>query len=356
MTVVEAEPAVVQNGEAKANAFLHQIVGEWGATLGSALVVIGDKLGLYDALSAGPLTPVELAQRTGTAELYCREWLVAQAAGGYLDYDSAGGRYSLPAEHAAVLGMVIGGFELMNALTRAEPRIVEAFRSGGGISWGEHHPDVFEGCERFFRPGYEQNLVSSWIPALDGVEAKLRAGGRVADVGCGHGASSILIAKAFSNTYVAGFDAHPESIERARRSAADAGLSVRARFEVADAATYAVPDERFDLIAFFDCVHDMVDPIGALRHAGEGLAPGGSIMLVEPMAGERVEDNLNPVGRVYAGASVLVCTPNSLAGGGLALGTLASEARLREVASAAGLNTFRRVAETPFNRIFEVRP
>ncbi len=323
MTVVEpetrgpVEPAgAEQASEAKANAFLHKVLDDWGATLGSALVVIGDKLGLYDALAAGPLTPAQLADRTGTDERYCREWLLAQAAGGYLEYDASTGRYTLPAEHAAVLGMTVGGFELMNALTRAEPRIVEAFRSGGGLSWGEHHPDVFEGCERFFRPGYKQHLASAWIPALEGIEARLHSGGRFADVGCGHGASSII---------------------------------------VADATAYPLPEAGYDLIAFFDCLHDMVDPIGALRHAGQGLAEGGSILLVAPMAGEQVQDNLNPVGRVYAGASVLVCTPNSLAGAGLGLGTLASEARLREVAAAAGLGTFRRVAETPFNRIFEIR-
>ena len=351
MTLLETQ----STSEAKAQAFLGKVVDDWGATLGSALVVIGDKLGLYDALSqAGPLTSADLAQRTGTSERYCREWLLAQAAGGYLEYDPTGGRYSLPPEHAAVLGAVIGGFELMNALTRAEPRIVEAFRSGGGLRWGEHDHDVFEGCERFFRPGYEQHLTSSWIPALDGIEAKLLAGGRVADVGCGHGASTLAMARAYPLAQLVGIDSHPPSIERARQAA---GLVVgdRVRFEVADATTYSGPNEGYDLITFFDSLHDMVDPIGALRHAAARLAHAGSVLLVEPMAGERPEDNLNPVGRVYAGCSVLVCTPNSLAGAGLALGTVASEARLREVATSAGLGGFRRVAETPFNRIFELR-
>jgi SAM-dependent methyltransferase len=341
--------------EAKAQAFLHQIVGDWGATLGSALVVIGDKLGLYDALkAAGPLTSAELARCTGTNERYCREWLLAQAAGGYLEYDPAAGRYSLPPEHAAVLGAVIGGFQMMNALTRAEPRIVEAFKSGGGMAWGEHDADVFEGCERFFRPGYEAHLVSAWIPALTGIEAKLRAGGQVADVGCGHGASTLIMADAFPNTRLAGFDSHAGSIEKAKQ-AAGAKLGARVRFEVADATSYGGPAEGYDLIALFDCLHDMVDPIGALRHAAERLAHGGSILMVEPMAGETIADNLNPVGRVYASASVLVCTPSSMSGGGLALGTVASEASLREVAFQAGLGSFRRVAETPFNRIFELR-
>jgi SAM-dependent methyltransferase len=331
------------------------VVDDWGATVGSALVVIGDKLGLYDALAeAGPLTAAELAQRTGTHERYCREWLLAQAAGGYLEYDPSRRRYSLPPEHAAVLDAVIGGFEMMNALTRAEPRIVEAFRHGGGMRWGEHHRDVFEGCERFFRPGYEQHLVSSWIPALDGVEAKLQAGGLVADVGCGHGASTLIMARAYSRARFVGIDSHPGSIERARQ-AAGPELGDRIHFEVADATSYRGPAEGFDLIAFFDCLHDMAQPIGALRHAADCLAPDGSILLVEPMAGDTPEENLNPVGRVYASCSVLVCTPNSLADGGLALGTVASEARLRDVALQAGLGSFRRVAETPFNRIFELR-
>jgi SAM-dependent methyltransferase len=351
MTLLDAQPA----SEAKAQAFLGKVVDDWGATVGSALVVIGDKLGLYDALAdAGPLTSSELARRTGTHERYCREWLLAQAAGGYLDYDPASGRYSLPPEHAAVLGAVIGGFEMMNALTRAEPRIVEAFRNGGGMRWGEHHHDVFEGCERFFRPGYEQHLTSNWIPALDGVEAKLRAGGRVADVGCGHGASTLIMARAYPQVRLVGIDNHPGSIERARE-AAGADFGDRVRFEVADATSYRGPIEGYDLITFFDCLHDMAYPISALRHAADRLAPDGSILLVEPMAGDAPEENLNPVGRVYASCSVLVCTPNSLADGGLALGTVAAEARLRDVTFQAGLGTFRRVAETPFNRIFELR-
>lgn len=350
-TTTDAQAA----SEAKAGAFLHQIVGDWGATLGSALVVIGDKLGLYDALKAvGPLTSAELARCTQTNERYCREWLLAQAAGGYLEYDPTTRKYTLPPEHAAVLGAVIGGFQMMNALTRAEPRIVESFKTGGGMPWGEHDLDVFEGCERFFRPGYEQNLVASWIPGLTGIEAKLQAGARVADVGCGHGASTLIMAQAYPKARIIGFDSHAGSIEQARR-AAGAELSDRISFEVADATSYGGPAEGFDLITLFDCLHDMVDPIGALRHAADRLAHGGSVLMVEPMAGETVESNLNPVGRVYASASVLVCTPNSMSGGGLALGTVASEASLREVAFQAGLRSFRRVTETPFNRIFELR-
>jgi SAM-dependent methyltransferase len=351
MTLTDTQASI----EERAQAFLGKVMTDWGGTVDTALVVIGDKLGLYDALTeAGPLTSAELSQRTGTHERYCREWLLAQAAGGYLEYDAASGRYRLPPEHAVILGATIGGFQLMNAVTRAEPRIVEAFRSGGGISWGEQHHDVFDGCERFFRTGYEQYLVSEWIPALTGIEAKLQVGGRVADVGCGHGASTLIMAEAYPAAEIVGIDSHKGSIDRARL-VAGAGRGGRVRFEVADAVSYAGPPEGYDLIAFFDCLHDMVDPVGALRHAAGHLALGGSLMVVEPMAGERPEENLNPIGRVYAACSVLICTPNSLAGGGPALGTVASEAQLREVAAQAGLGSFQRVAETPINRIFELR-
>ena len=351
MALLEAQAS----SAARAQAFLGKVVDDWGATIGSALVVIGDKLGLYDALAdAGPLTSGDLARRTGTDERYCREWLLAQAAGGYLDYDPASRRFSLPPEHAVVLGAMLGGFELVNALTRAEPRIVEAFRNGGGMHWSEQHHDVLEGCERFFGPGYEQHLTTDWIPALDGIEAKLWAGGRVADVGCGHGASTIIMARAYPRAMLVGVDSHPGSIERARQ-AAGADLADRVRFAVADATSYGGPGGGYDLITFFDCLHDMADPVGALRHAAERLAPEGSVLLVGPMAGELPEDNLNPVGRIYAGCSVLVCTPNSLADGGLALGTVAPEWRLRDVAFQAGLRNFRRMAETPLNRIFELR-
>ncbi len=347
--------------EAKLQAFLGKAVGDFGTAASAALVAIGDKVGLYKAMAgAGPLTSAELAQRTGTVERYVREWLVNQAAAGYLEYDPSNGRYTLPPEHALALTdetspfYVGGGYQVITAAMKAQPRIAEAFRSGAGLSWGEQDPDLFEGTERFFRPGYMANLVSSWIPALEGVEARLQAGATVADVGCGHGASTIVMAKAYPRSRFFGFDNHAPSIARARQAAAEVGVAERIIFEVASATDF--PGRDYDLIAYFDCLHDMGDPVGAIRHARETLAPDGTALIVEPMAGERVEDNFNPVGVVYSAASVLVCTPNALsAGHGIALGTVATEAQLRAVVTAGGLSRFRRAAETPFNRIFEAR-
>jgi SAM-dependent methyltransferase len=341
--------------EAKLNAFFDRVIRDWGGTLGSALVMIGDKLGLYEALASRPVTVEELATRTATHPRYVREWLLNQAAANYVTYDPHTDRYSLPPEHGVVLAQAAGGFQTMMALVRATPRITTAFRTGGGMLWGEHDPGLFEGTERFFRPGYEQYLVQSWIPALDGVQAKLEAGAVVADIGCGHGSSTLILAQAFSMSRLVGFDNHAPSIARARESALAADLAKRVSFEVAASDTYPAPTGGYDLIAFFDCLHDMGDPRGALRHAAHALAPDGSILLVEPMAGEHVEDNFTPVGRVYSGASVLTCTPNAMASGGHALGTLATEAELRAVAAEAGLNQFRRAAETPFNRVFELK-
>jgi SAM-dependent methyltransferase len=343
--------------DAKLQAFIHKAVGDWGTLTSAALVVVGDKLDLYGALSAGgPTTPSELAQRTGTVETYIRPWLINQAAGGYLDYDARTGEYVLPPEHAAALGMLAGAYQAFTSMIKAEPQITELFRTGGGMHWGEHDPGLFTGIERFFRPGYEQHLVADWIPALDGIQQKLQQGGHVADVGCGHGASTIILAKAFPNSSVVGFDNHPASIERAREAAVQAGVGDNVSFQVSSASTFPAPAAGFDLIALFDCLHDMGDPVGCLRRATETLAPGGCIMLVEPMAGESVEENLNPVGRVYAGASALVCSPHAVAEGGVPLGTLATESQLRHLALEAGLNQFRRATETPFNRIFEIRP
>jgi SAM-dependent methyltransferase len=348
--------------EAKLQAFLGKAVGDFGTAASAALVVIGDQLGLYRAMAgAGPLTSAELAQRTGTMERYVREWLVNQAAAGFLEYEPSTARYSLPPEHALALTddtspfYVGGGYQVITAVMKAQPRIAEAFRTGAGLPWGEQDPSLFEGTERFFRPGYEANLVSSWIPALDGVAAKLQAGATVADVGCGHGASTIVMAQAYPRSRFFGFDNHAPSIARARQAAAEAGVEKRVIFEVASAADF--PGSDYDLIAYFDCLHDMGDPVGAIRHAREVLAPHGTVLIVEPMAGERVEDNFNPVGVVYSAASVLCCTPNALsAGHGTALGTIATEAQLREVVTTGGLSRFRRATETPFNRIFEARP
>jgi SAM-dependent methyltransferase len=341
---------------AKLDAFIGKAVGDWGTLTSSALVAIGDKLGLYRALAEhGPLDSAELAARPGSTERYVRDWLVNQAAGGYLEYDPGTGRSTLPPEHAAALEAVAGGYHLFLAALKAEPRISEAFRTGAGMLWGEHDAALFGGVERFFRPGYEQNLVQGWIPALDGTQDKLRAGAVVADVGCGHGASTIILARAFPRSKFVGFDNHAPSIERARQAAVEAGLTDRLSFEVASATEYPAPLSGYDLIAFFDCLHDMGDPQGAIRHAANSLAEDGTVLLVEPMAGERTEDNFNPVGQVYSGASVLLCTPHALAEGGQAPGTIATERRLREVVAAGGLSRLRRATQTPFNRVFEAR-
>jgi SAM-dependent methyltransferase len=347
--------------EQKLGAFMNQAVGELGATLGAALVVIGDQLGLYKAMAgAGLLTPAQLAARTGTAERYVREWLNAQAAGGYVTYDPPTKSYELPAEQAMALAdetspfFICGAFQSFASLVRDEPKIRKAFTSGAGVGWHEHSHDLFEGVERFFRSGYNAYLVDSWIPALDGVEAKLQAGIRVADVGCGLGASTIIMARAFPASQFVGFDYHSESIEAARRRAAEAGVADRVRFEVAPASGFT---GTYDFVTMFDCLHDMGDPVGAARHVLGALADDGTWLIVEPFAGDRVEDNLNPVGRVYYGASTLVCTPASLSQEvGLALGAQAGEARLNDVVTAGGFTRFRRASETPFNLVLEARP
>jgi SAM-dependent methyltransferase len=344
------------------DALLGQAVTEFGATVNAALVVIGDRLGLYRALAAGgPLTATELAERTGTAERYVREWLNAQAASGYVDYDAATHRYGLSPEQAAILAdesgpaFVGGGFQIALGAASGLERIRDAFLTGAGMGWHEHSRDVFEGCERFFEPGYRANIVDAWIPALEGVQERLETGGRVGDVGCGHGVSSILIAEAYAAAEVTGFDYHDESIAEARRRAEAAGLSDRLRFEVA--AADAFPGTGYDLVASFDCLHDMGDPVAVARHVREALAEHGTWMIVDPHAGDRVEDNLNPVGRAYYAFSTMLCVPNSLSqDGGLALGAQAGEARLREVVTAAGFTRFRRVADTPFNLVLEARP
>jgi len=348
--------------EAKLHEFVGKAVGDMGAALGAALVVIGDKLGLYKAMAgAGALTPGELAKRTGTAERYIREWLAAQAAAGYVTFDAASGTYTLPPEQAFCLAdetsptFLPGGFQVAAAVIKDEPKIAEAFRTGKGVGWHEHDPGLFEGTERFFRPNYAANLVASWIPALDGVEEKLRRGARVADIGCGHGASTILLANAYPKSTFVGFDYHEPSISWARKAASRAGVAERVHFEVAASKSY--PGTGYDLVAFFDCLHDMGDPVGAAKHVHGTLAPDGTWMIVEPFANDRVEQNLNPVGRVFYAASTLVCTPASLAQEvGLALGAQAGEARLREVITAGGFRRFRRATETPFNLVLEARP
>jgi 2-polyprenyl-3-methyl-5-hydroxy-6-metoxy-1,4-benzoquinol methylase len=348
--------------EDRLNALLGQAVVEFGATVNAALVVIGDRLGLYRTLATdGPLSSSDLAQRTGTAERYVREWANAQAASGWVDYDAATGRYSMSPEQALMFAepgspaFVAGGFQFALGSADARDHIAEAFVTGTGFGWHEHTHDVFDGCQRFFEPGYRANIVQSWIPALDGVEDKLNRGGRVADIGCGHGASSIVIAQGYPNATVDGSDYHAASIAEAARQAAEAGVMNRVHFSVAGAD--ALPAAGYDLVTSFDCLHDMGDPAGTARQVRAALDPDGTWMIVEPRAGDTIQENLNPVGRAYYAFSTLLCTPSSLAQeGGLALGAQAGESRLREVLSSAGFTRVRRAAETPFNIVLEARP
>jgi SAM-dependent methyltransferase len=357
---LESAPVARPADPDKLNAFLGRMVGDLGAIASGALVLLGDRLGLFRAMRSGePMTPDTLAQRTGTHERYVREWLSAQAAAGYVDYDDAADTFSLNPEQAAVFAdddspaSMAGAFEVLSALWLDEPKVADAFRHGRGLGWHEHSPCLFRGTERFFRPGYNANLVSAWLPALDGIVDKLQRGATVADVGCGHGASTIVMARAFPNSQFVGFDYHAPSVEAATRAARDAGLS-NVRFEVAHAKNFP---GRFDLVAFFDCLHDMGDPVGAASHVREALEPDGTWMIVEPFANDTLRGNLNPVGRMYYAASTMVCTPCSLSQEvGLGLGAQAGEQRLRGVVTEGGFSRCRRAAETPFNIVLEVRP
>jgi SAM-dependent methyltransferase len=345
----------------KLNDFLGKVVGDVGAAMSAALVVIGDRLGLYKALAeAGPSTPAQLARLTGTSERYIREWLNAQAASGYVEYDAKTELFVLPPEQALALAdddspaAVPGMFEITAAMWHGEEKMAENFRTGRGMEWGAQHPCLFHGTERFFRSGYIGNLVGSWIPALDGVKEKLERGASVADVGCGLGASTILMAKAFPKTRFHGFDSHLGSIEVARERAKQAGVADRVAFEVARSTDF--PGSDYDLVAFFDCLHDMEDPVGAAKHARRAMAHDGTWMIVEPFAGDRPEQNHNPVGRVFYSASTLLCVPHSLSAQGPALGAQAGERRLREVVvTGGGFTRFRRATETPFNIVLEAR-
>ena len=340
--------------------FVHKFAGDLGATVAAGNVVIGERLGLYRALAAGPLTPAGLASRTGTDARYVAEWLAGQAAGGYLTYEADGGQYSLTPEQALALAdpngpvNVAGAFTLALGALAAVPAMTDAFRTGAGIGWGDQHPDVILGCEQFFRAGYAAHLVSDWIPALDGVGDKLQRGGRVADIGCGAGASTVLLAQAYPNSRFTGSDYHDGSIELARKRAAEAGVADHASFEVAAATTFS--GTGYDLAATFDCLHDMGDPEAAARHIRQALAPDGSWLIVEPMSGDSVAENLNPVGRVYYSFSSLLCLPNARSQAGhLELGAQAGEAAIRAVVLGAGFSSFRRAAETPFNLVYEAR-
>jgi len=341
--------------------FLGRFVTDLGATFAAGNVVIGHRLGLYRALATGPASAEELAERTQTSPRYISEWLRGQAAGGYVEYDPATQRYSMTEEQAFALvnpdgGVYVpGAFVLALGTLKAEPRITEAFRTGAGMGWHEHDEGVFLGCEQFFRPGYIANLVPSWIPALDGVPDKLRAGAKVADIGCGLGASTILLAQEYPNSRFTGSDYHEQSIEIARKRAADAGVADRITFEVAAADGFS--GTGYDLAATFDCLHDMGDPLAAARHVRRALHPDGTWLVVEPYADDEVTGNLNPVGRVYYNASTQLCVPSALSQpGGYALGAQAGEAAIRELVREAGFARFRRAAQTPFNLVYEVRP
>jgi SAM-dependent methyltransferase len=344
----------------KLNEFVGKAIGDLGATLGAALVVIGDKLGLYRAMKEAPVTSAELAKKTDTHERYVREWLAAQAAAGYVSYDPKTGRYFLTEEQAQCLtneespACVLGGFQAMLAAVKSSPKVMNGFRTGEGVGWHEHDADLFHGTERFFRPGYNANLVGSWIPALEGIVAKLDSGATVADIGCGHGASTIILAKAFPKSKFRGFDFHKPSVDAAIERAREAGVADRVTFDVASAKDYP---GSYDLVAFFDCLHDMGDPVGAAAHVRRSLGREGTWMLVEPFANDAVEENLNPIGRVFYSASTLVCCPASLSQEvGAALGAQAGEARMREVSQKAGFTRFRRAIQTPFNLVYEIRP
>jgi ubiquinone/menaquinone biosynthesis C-methylase UbiE len=345
----------------KINDFIGRFAGDLGATMAAGGVVTGHRLGLFVALAEGPATPGELAARTGTDARYVTEWLRGQAAGGYVTRAADEDVYSLTEEQAFLLtdpdgpAYLPGAFLLALGALKAEPQIAESFRTGKGFGWHEHDEDVFEGCEKFFRPGYTANLVPSWIPALEGVEAKLRAGGSVADVGCGLGASSVLMATEYDRARIAASDYHDGSIELARKRAADAGVAERVSFEVASAQTFG--GTGYDLVTTFDCLHDMGDPLSAARHIRESLDRDGTWMIVEPYAGDTVADNMNPVGRVYYNFSIYLCVPSALSQrGGYALGAQAGEPAIRQVATDAGFTRFRRAAETPFNIVYEARP
>ncbi len=345
---------------AKLEAFMGKMLGDMGAAMAAPLVLMGDRLGLYRAMNgAGPMTPAELAKKTKTTERYVREWLGAQAAAGYVEYDAASGRYTLPEEQAMALAdesspfFVVGGFDVVTAAFLDQGKVEKAFKSGKGVPWGAHAKCLFRGTERFFAPGYHANLVSAWLPALEGVVEKLNRGAKVADVGCGHGISTSIMAKAFPKSEFVGFDAHGPSLVEARKRAKAAGCGKNLRFEIAKAAEF--PGKGYDLVAFFDCFHDMGKPLAAAKHVKKALAKDGTWMLVEPMAGDRVEDNLNLVGRCFYAASTQICVPASMSEGGAALGAQAGEAKLGDVVKQAGFTRVRRATQTPFNLILEVR-
>lgn len=347
--------------ETKLETFVGQVVSDMAASMSGVMTSIGHRLGLYQAMAgAGPLAPAQLAEKTKTRERYVLEWLNSQAASGYVTYHPENSTYELPDEHAMVLAndtspvFLAPGFDTVASMWLDEDKVVEAFGTGRGIGWHEHHPRLFCGCEAFYRNGYKVNLTTAWIPALTGIELLLEIGGKVADVGCGHGASTILMAQAYPNSTFYGFDSHEASIETARQRAEEAGVSDRVHFKVATAKDF--PGADYDLVCFMDCFHDLGDPIGAAIRAREALAENGAVLMVEPFAGDAVEDNLNVVGRLFYSASTAICTPNSLSQEvGLGLGAQAGKAKLSAIMSEAGFSQFRTAAQTPFNLVFEAR-
>jgi 2-polyprenyl-3-methyl-5-hydroxy-6-metoxy-1,4-benzoquinol methylase len=359
---MQADTTPSKIDEQKLHDFMLKAVGDIASTMSAMLLIIGDRLGLYKAMaeSGNPITSEELAKKTNTNERIIREWLANQAAGGYMMYNASDGKYALPPEQAMALAdenspvYIHGAYQSIKSFFKDEDKFVEMFKSGKGMRWGEHHHDLFEGTARFFKPNYVGNLVSSWIPSLDGVEEKLKQGAKVADIGCGYGISTILMAKAFPNSKFYGFDNHGPSIEQAKVVSTKEGVTVNTEFNIVSANNESIGND-YDLITFFDCLHDMGDPVGAMKFAKQSLKSDGTCMIIEPMANDKVEDNLNLVGRTYYAASTLVCVPNSLADNGPALGAQAGEKKIKETVEAAGFTKFRRAAQTPFNIIYEAK-
>ena len=359
---MQADTTPSKIDEQKLHDFMLKAVGDIASTMSAMLLIIGDRLGLYKAMAelGKPITSEELAKKTNTNERIIREWLANQSAGGYMMYNASDGKYTLPPEQAMALAeenspvYIHGAYQSIKSFFKDEDKFVEMFKSGKGLRWGEHHHDLFEGTARFFKPNYVGNLVSSWIPSLDGVEEKLKQGAKVADIGCGYGISTILMAKAYPNSKFYGFDNHGPSIEQAKEVSTKEGVTVNTEFNVVSANDESIGND-YDLITFFDCLHDMGDPVGAMKFAKQSLKPDGICMIIEPMANDKVEDNLNLIGRTYYAASTLVCVPNSLADNGPALGAQAGEKKIKETVEAAGFTKFRRAAQTPFNIIYEAK-
>jgi len=360
---MQSEKKANKIDEEKLHEFMIKAVGDIASTMSAMLVIIGDRLGLYKAMaeSGYSITSEELAKKTNTNERYIREWLANQAAGGYISYNAANEKYTLPSEQAMALAdenspvYVHGAYQAIKSFFKDEDKFIEVFKTGKGLRWGEHHHDLFEGTARFFKPNYVGNLVNSWIPSLEGIEEKLKQGAKVADIGCGYGISTILMAKAYPNSKFYGFDNHSPSIEQAKEQSRKEGIIGNVEFYSVSANDESIGND-YDLITFFDCLHDMGDPIGAMKFAKQSLKPDGTCMIIEPMANDKVEDNLTLVGRIFYAASTLVCVPNSLADNGPAIGAQAGEKKIKEISKAAGFTKFRRAIHTPFNIIYEVKP